>query len=984
MTKRSSRRVPVSQQGLRRSGQLGLTLIEIMVAMVVTAMVLLPTLGFITMSMGEQASARLLSTETSNLAAVDLAVVRDVTNARAVAASVDANGLPQTVSDCLDGPGSGGSVVLGLVSSQNHRIVYSLVQSAGPGGGTLWRRECPNQNFATGTPLGDPLLQINPPVAGGTEGAIIGQRIESAASSCPKGDGGQAVQCREVTLRLQSMARSSTGNEIEAVVVQATRRNDTYAVPMTPPIARFSYRPASVEDRDEVLFDGRPSRDPRGGTLSYKWSFGPPVNKTVPADGSFSLPGEAKTALTMPERTAGGPIPAMEVTLTVKSSESGETNSTTQTVDVDAKGPTAELSPVPPVVVNRNTRLDLKPVLTTYSGATIQNVTWKWGDEPEEEEDCNLGGTVCNQTKSHDFPNVGYITVKVSVVDSNNKRAESVLTVKVEPDIVYVSNSRGNDSLAGGCGLAITIPCKSIGKGLDRAKSLVKPRVYVAEGLYASFEMKSNIDLAGGYTEQFDGAGLPSEITGGTLPGDPTGIVISKVNNAVISGFKVRTKAVSSGTTQGVLIDQSGSAGKVTLQNVEVGYGPAGSAGYRGQGIEPAAVLIAASTVDLKNVRARSPQATGAGSSAYALRIARSNVSVDGGEYEAQSGTAGASATPLENPVAGKACRGGDGENHKKNGTSKCGGGAGGSGGNSTSVGFNSDGNPGLRGDGERLGVGYGGQGGSGGSRRGLTRCDAGAGIRGQAASDALSGGGDAGGGGKQVRVGSEIRAGETWVGHDGLVGGDGGTGAGGGGGGGGAGNCALLDDADPAGGGAGGGGGQGGSGGTTGGKYGGGSFGVYAYDSTLTVTDASIRSGAGGAGGRGRDARPGDAGGDGGHSGETNRGEGGGGGGGGAGGGGGGGAGGGEGGPSILIYVRKQRSTSVPTSSALPAPGAQGPGGSGGSPGARGLGGTGGTGDGSDAWPDEIAKADDGAGGGVGARGGGGDAGFSEKVLIQ
>jgi prepilin-type N-terminal cleavage/methylation domain-containing protein len=48
-----------------RRDQRGLTLLETLMALVVTATVLLPTLGFITLSMGEQASARTLTQETS-------------------------------------------------------------------------------------------------------------------------------------------------------------------------------------------------------------------------------------------------------------------------------------------------------------------------------------------------------------------------------------------------------------------------------------------------------------------------------------------------------------------------------------------------------------------------------------------------------------------------------------------------------------------------------------------------------------------------------------------------------------------------------------------------------------------------------------------------------------------------------------------------------------------------------------------------------
>ena len=453
-----------------RPRQNGITLLETLIAMVITATVLLPTMGFVTLTMGEQATARLLNTETSNLAAVDLAVVRDVSNAKAVAATVDASGNPQTIDDCPGGPGWGGSVVMALVTSQNHRVIYSLESSGTAMGDNLWRRECLNQSVVSGTPLSDPLLQVVPAVANDTTGAIIGQRLLSAASSCPNGDGGQSAECRLVTLRLQSASTSGAGNKRAAVVVQATRRNDTYAAPNTPPIARFSYAPANVADKDTVTFDATGSRDPRGGNLTYQWSFGAPVNGNVPAVPAPPAPPQGfvipeTTSQVIPERILDQAVSPMTATLKVRSSESGLTNSVTHNVDIDAKAPKAALKPVPPVVVNRNTLVEFTPTLETFSKATIQQTTIDWGDgQPNTEGFCPASPSPCVQTLKHSFPNIGSFTVKVTVVDSNGKRASAQVTVKVETDIIYVSETRGSNDQPGGCGVAITQPCKTINK----------------------------------------------------------------------------------------------------------------------------------------------------------------------------------------------------------------------------------------------------------------------------------------------------------------------------------------------------------------------------------------------------------------------------------------------------------------------------------------------------------------------------------------
>jgi hypothetical protein len=94
--------------------------------------------------------------------------------------------------------------------------------------------------------------------------------------------------------------------------------------------------------------------------------------------------------------------------------------------------------------------------------------------------------------------------------------------------------------------------------------------------------------------------------------------------------------------------------------------------------------------------------------------------------------------------------------------------------------------------------------------------------------------------------------AGAAWQGSNGGFGrlGDAGNGGGGGGGSGGRGGILVFDMAGHGGGGGGGGGAPGGPG--DGGRFGGGSFGIYLFNSTLTADSSTITSGDGGTGGRG------------------------------------------------------------------------------------------------------------------------------------
>ncbi len=138
-------------------------------------------------------------------------------------------------------------------------------------------------------------------------------------------------------------------------------------------------------------------------------------------------------------------------------------------------------------------------------------------------------------------------------------------------------------------------------------------------------------------------------------------------------------------------------------------------------------------------------------------------------------------------------------------------------------------------------------------------------GIAGVDGSPGASGTPGAAGPGSAGGSGSPERASSSWRGMDGIEGiyGAPGNGGGGGGAGGGQDDLTSINGTGNAGGG-GGGGGAGGRGGG-GGLAGGGSFGIYLYNSSVAVTGGSITAGNGGVGGRGGDGGLGGRGGSGG-----------------------------------------------------------------------------------------------------------------------
>lgn len=286
-----------------------------------------------------------------------------------------------------------------------------------------------------------------------------------------------------------------------------------------------------------------------------------------------------------------------------------------------------------------------------------------------------------------------------------------------------------------------------------------------------------------------------------------------------------------------------------------------------------------------------------AASSVYGLRaINSSSVTLSRVNVTAQSGVA-ATATATSGTAGTSGCTGLVGVKSNTSAGSSCGGsgsaaaGAGGAGGASSNNGPGANGVVGTNGGGGAVGgsIGLGQQcspltPGNGGGGKGGS-----AGVAGAAGSSGSN---------------SATSATATWTGQNGGSGGTGGLAGGGGGGGGGGGAGKWCNPRENGGkGGGGGGAGTAGTGGS-GGTFGGGSFAVYAHNSTILANSAStLTASSGGAG------RPGGNGGNGGAGGGGGNGQGqsasgsGGSGGGGSGGSGGGGGGGGAGGPSISAF---------------------------------------------------------------------------------
>ncbi|MBX7071022.1 MAG: PKD domain-containing protein [Microthrixaceae bacterium] len=439
---------------------------------------------------------------------------------------------------------------------------------------------------------------------------------------------------------------------------------------------------------------------------------------------------------------------------------------------------------------------------------------------PDADQDGVSPPSDCNDNDNTVFPGAAD-PLDATAKDSNCDGADGIVA-----DTVFVSTA-GSDANA--CTLAA--PCQTIPRGIAEAGS-TKHVVQVSNGSgFGAFTISgtSGLTIRGGFATDFLSRTGTTTSTGGVT-----------LNNA--SSLKLEFLTI---------------------------VGPGGT--------NPTGMFISQGTVTLQNVTVSSGTATGAGSSAYGIRVlAGANVTINGSSISASPGIGGTDGTTLTGTLAvGTPGIAGGGGSRAAVGQQPSipGGAAPGSGANSGGNGGNGDGSTGI--DGAVGGV-NGGTGGNGGGNNNFYDEVK---ILGITYSNSYSGGGGAPGvkgtAGTPGTPGTAGALGYTASGFTPSAPSAGATaGNGGGGGGGGGGGLACYDGAcagtrtSGGAGGGGGGGGQGGRGGTAG-TNAGGSFAVLSHNSTIVIdantTITSGNGGVGGAGGAGQNGAPGGAGGNGG-----------------------------------------------------------------------------------------------------------------------
>jgi len=395
----------------------------------------------------------------------------------------------------------------------------------------------------------------------------------------------------------------------------------------------------------------------------------------------------------------------------------------------------------------------------------------------------------------------GVYTVVATQTDWNANQVTTAMTTFETRNAVFVA-PQGSDANPG----SAAQPKLTVGAAISTATSQNRPQVAVGQGTYAP---------AGGVS-------VTSAPAGGLT---------------ILGGF-----------AQGLGWARGGTAG--------AGGSPDNTAS-RFQGQPQGTTVNGAITVTLDNLTIRGLTTASPGTTVYGVRVlGGANVTLNRSVViaeDGQNGSAGTAGTAGGSGTSGG--NGGDGGNHSTTnyggaaGTGPNNGGAGGRGGQGSSAG--GDGNGGFNG-GNGVNTGAGGGGGGAGKANCDFGCETNYGGDGQ-----NGGNGSNGANGTTVNYASTLSFYGTTYNPPAATSGTNGTkGTGGGGGGGGPAACVLwLCPGNWQGGGGGAGGGGGGGNGTfgTAGTAGGGSFAVYAHNSTVTVTGgSSLTAGKGGNGGTG------------------------------------------------------------------------------------------------------------------------------------
>lgn len=398
-----------------------MTLIETLLAVMLSSMMILPVFGWASFAMREQRQVVQRNLNGSSLGLVRAYFTRDAANADW--AATDGDGLREC--------GADDSKPLVVFAEGESRISYALMP--GEEGESLVRRECAKPGGAASA--GTELLES---VAGGTRAwCVTTADIDSDARLLERSlienghkpreqfrNGGMsgvgtsvetADECRRVTLQVaiwQTVGGRSTSAYRTTSLTASLRTGARSALPLLSPVVVVTAEPKVGLAPLQVRFDASASTDPNGGTLSFAWDFG---------DGAT-----ATGAKPVHDYRTGGTFVA-KVTVTSDAGPSAVGLVEIRVLDnapvavIAAPANNADLAANQAVAFSSEGSGD--PVDAPYGGRIVA-YAWDFGDGTTSTEQHP------KKTYTAASPANGYL-VRLTVTDNSGRTGTATITVKV-------------------------------------------------------------------------------------------------------------------------------------------------------------------------------------------------------------------------------------------------------------------------------------------------------------------------------------------------------------------------------------------------------------------------------------------------------------------------------------------------------------------------------------------------------------------------
>ncbi|MFZ4518382.1 MAG: PKD domain-containing protein [Microthrixaceae bacterium] len=364
-----------------------MTMIETLMALALTALIMVPMLGWAFFAFQSQVDTREQSLQGSGIGMTRTYLARDIASAD-WAATTGSDAV-----DCTGREGAGGRVLL-VASGTAGRAVYTESESLDrPGNYSLWRRSC-----AT--------------AGGPATGAVELVRVQRNASTatCIQGTADPG-RCRRVVVRLVLP-------DSKALTLSASVRSDragTVDQPVAdpiPPTVVLAVSPTAGFRGTQFNFSSTGSADPAGTTVRFLWEFG---------DGTTSTAAN-------PTKTYGA-VGSFTAVLTVTTA-GGTTATDYVVVRVDNRVPTAVIAaPADNSSVFRGQTVSFSSAgsgdgADAAFGGRIVSQVWDFGD--------GTSSTAANPTKSYDqLSPAGGFVVRLTVTDDLGAQNQAQIRVVV-------------------------------------------------------------------------------------------------------------------------------------------------------------------------------------------------------------------------------------------------------------------------------------------------------------------------------------------------------------------------------------------------------------------------------------------------------------------------------------------------------------------------------------------------------------------------